>query len=293
MNFQSKLTMEKKKNRKKRIFVITIGFVYCLLLGSCIRKTGIKVDFSEDSFSFEKMDTNFIDKSLENQKNKYNSLAFEDIDVGHRLLLHSIPKEIINAKKIFEVKDIESYVEKYDSLGYMTYEKYITWDFGTNYIYRFDRNGKPLFLSAEGAMAGTAKYKYDGRNKLLFCGTWKISYYPNGFKKSVENSEIIEIYEYDTRGNICHIYFKNKPGVKHCWNSSSEWFGEYDNNNRLVRDLTIESPFPSSTIYEYSKDGFITKSARYIKFRDGYYISDYYYKKHVLTIKTREQKIKK
>ena len=272
------------KFRKRQII---FGFVFCLTLHSCTGQPKPKVDFSKESFDFKKMDTLKNDNSLEAQKQKVNSLAYEDINIGHRILLGSISKETIQRRQIKSVTTVGFNIEKYDSLSYLTYEKCDAWEFGPDYKYFFDEKGKLLYLVTYNG-TDTIKYSYDKELNLTQCGGWTIKYYPNGFKKSVENSAEIETYEYDINGNICHINFDIKPGIGYCGNRTSEWFGEYDKNHRLVRDLKIGFPSSPIEIYKYSNSGDIIQSFRYDNFRKDTAITDYIYKDNSITLKTRQ-----
>jgi hypothetical protein len=268
----------------KRIFLI-INIIICSVLTSCNGQT--KNDFSLESFEFEKMDTNSINDNLISQQKKYNSLSLEDIKIGERILLNSIPKEITKRKQITNIITEGFKQEKYDSLSNRIYEKYTSWSRASTYKYHFDYKGRPDFILYN---TDTIKYKYDNLNRLINCGNLTIKYFPNGFKKSVEDPIEIETYEYDQNGNICHINFIVKPNNVTCGNRTSEWFGEYDEAHKLIREIKISFPFTIIQKFIYSEKGDLIQSISYEEFSKDKIIRDYFYKNHTLTVKKRGNK---
>ena len=280
-------TMTNNKINNNRYLVYIVGLIFCFVISSCNGQTKPKIDFSKESFDFKRMDTTALDSSLNNQKLKYNSLSYDDINLGERILLGSIPKEIIKRRKITNIKVVDFIDEKYDSLSNRIYERCTSWTGATTYKYYYDKNGRPDYIIS---YSDTIKYNYDDQNRLIECGSLTIKYFPNGFKKSVESSGEIETYEYDEVGNICHINFDNKPGVSYCGNRTSEWFGEYDKTHRLIRDLKIGFPNSPIETYQYSEQGDLIKSIHYENIRNETSITDYIYKDKSITIKTRSKK---
>jgi hypothetical protein len=233
------------------------------------------------------MDTTSIESNLLNQQIKYNSLSYDDIKIGDRILLRSLPKEIITRRKITNIKVLNFIDEKYDSLSNRIYEKCTSWTEATTYKYFYDNFGRPDYIIS---FSDTILYKYNEQNRLVNCGSLTIKYFPNGFKKSVESAFEIETYEYDNNGNICHIIFDIKEGIRHCGNRTSEWFGEYDKYHRLIRDLKIGFPTSPIETYQYLENGDLIQSIKYDQLRNDTTITDYIYKDTTLTIKTRSKK---
>jgi len=152
------------------------------------------------------MDTLYISPSLLVQRQKNNSLDYNDIPLGDMLALSYLTKEMIVKNHITSIKSGDD-ILYYDSLGYLT------WRSGTGYRYLFDNDTNPVSVYNG---RDSIQYVYNDSNKLVKCGQWTINYFPNGFKKSVENYSEIERYEYDIYGNICHINFDLKPHAVAC-----------------------------------------------------------------------------
>lgn len=269
-----------------KIFFIPISLLIISFI-SCKEQKYKKTEFSKEDYSFKRMDTNFMDNSLSSQKIKYNSLSYKDILLGVGVIVRSISNETLKRRKISHIKIIDFIDEKYDSLSNLIYEKCISWTGATEYKYFYDKDNKPKYIIS---LSDTIKYLYDKNEKLVKCGQYSIIYYNNGFKKSVENAAEIEKYEYDTNGNLCHVNFDIKPGISYCGNRTSEWFGKYDANHRLIKSLGIGFPSSSIKTYYYSKEGDLIKTSSKAEFRKDSTVTDFIYEENTVIIKKIHEK---
>ncbi|MDJ1503095.1 hypothetical protein [Xanthocytophaga agilis] len=221
----------------------------------------------------------------------------DEFKFSERLLLDKIPLTIIRKHKIKSVTQervsidggkenvIFSFIEKFDENGHKIYEQWSAWNGGPNYKYESDGDNKLLsvaLIDSTDNMLGEIKYTYDKQGKLRKIGDYKLEYYANGLVKSIEDKSEIEKYKYDENGNLVHINFNLLPGTVACGNRITEWKGEYNNQNQLIKEYRIGFPDHITNDIHYSETGTIVYMNTTSNF-DNHTHVDYRYREGILT----------